>query len=109
MTGPAAGTGPQSELGSAHGPRTPREPAGACATPCFPHTTFAARSEEFTAVGSVSFRIPAAGSLAVVGQSGAGETTCARVIAGLESATEGRVEFAEGTAPIRPSPPQRSR
>ncbi|MER5756746.1 ATP-binding cassette domain-containing protein [Streptomyces sp. NPDC002088] len=56
--------------------------------------TFAARGEEFTAVDDVSFRIPTAGSLAVVGQSGSGKTTCARIIAGLESATEGTVEFA---------------
>ncbi|GGN64177.1 hypothetical protein GCM10011579_033350 [Streptomyces albiflavescens] len=50
-------------------------------------------AEEFTAVDDVSFSIPAAGSLAVVSQSGSGKTTCARIVAGLESATAGTVKL----------------
>ncbi|WP_433446509.1 ATP-binding cassette domain-containing protein [Streptomyces sp. CA-142005] len=56
--------------------------------------TFAVQGEEFTAVDDVSFSIPPAGSLAVVGQSGSGKTTGARIVAGLEPATGGTVEFA---------------
>jgi ABC-type glutathione transport system ATPase component len=44
------------------------------------------------AVDDVSFRIQEGGSLALVGQSGSGKTTCARIIAGLESATAGTIE-----------------
>ena len=43
------------------------------------------------AVDDVSFTLPAGGCLAVVGESGSGKTTCARLIAGLESATAGTV------------------
>jgi ABC-type glutathione transport system ATPase component len=45
-----------------------------------------------TAVDGVSFTIDDGGSLGLVGQSGSGKTTCARIIAGLETATAGTVE-----------------
>ena len=41
-----------------------------------------------TAVADVSFRIPVGKSLAIVGESGSGKTTIARMIVGLERATE---------------------
>ena len=49
------------------------------------------RSGGLTAVDGVSFTLPAGGCLAVVGESGSGKTTCARIIAGLEPATDGTV------------------
>jgi ABC-type glutathione transport system ATPase component len=48
---------------------------------------------DHVAVDEVSFAIEEGGSLALVGQSGSGKTTCARIIAGLESATAGSVEI----------------
>ncbi|WP_327699185.1 ABC transporter ATP-binding protein [Streptomyces sp. NBC_00459] len=49
--------------------------------------------ELLTAVDDVSFAVSPGGSLAVVGQSGSGKTTCARIIAGLEQATDGTIEI----------------
>jgi ABC-type glutathione transport system ATPase component len=43
------------------------------------------------ALDDVSLSVPAGGSVAVVGESGSGKTTLARVAAGLERATTGRV------------------
>jgi oligopeptide transport system ATP-binding protein len=51
----------------------------------------AAGTADLVAVDDVSFTLPAGGCLAVVGESGSGKTTCARIIAGLESATDGTV------------------
>jgi ABC-type glutathione transport system ATPase component len=43
------------------------------------------------AVDGVGFTIPEGGSLAIVGESGSGKTTVARMIVGLERATEGTI------------------
>ena len=48
---------------------------------------------DFVAVDSVSFTIHTGGSVAIVGESGSGKTTVARIIAGLEAATAGKVSL----------------
>jgi oligopeptide transport system ATP-binding protein len=53
-----------------------------------------------TAVDDVSFSVEPGGSLAIVGESGSGKTTCARIIAGLETATSGSVRI--GGQDVRP-------
>jgi len=60
------------------------------------------RSTSLHAVKAVSFTIPASGSLAIVGETGSGKTTVARIIVGLESATAGVVSV-DGTA-LSPTP-----
>ena len=60
------------------------------------------KSTRLHAVKDVSFSIPASGSLAIVGETGSGKTTVARIIVGLESATRGTVR-ADGVA-LEPSP-----
>jgi peptide/nickel transport system ATP-binding protein len=47
--------------------------------------------EQLTAVDRVSFSIDQGGAMAVVGESGSGKTTVARIVAGLDSASSGRV------------------
>lgn len=47
--------------------------------------------DRVVAVDDVSFSVPAAGSVALVGQSGSGKTTCSRIAAGLETATSGEI------------------
>ncbi|MFC6714147.1 ABC transporter ATP-binding protein [Branchiibius cervicis] len=49
------------------------------------------RHETFRAVDDVSFELPTGGSLAIVGESGSGKTTSARIIVGLERATQGSI------------------
>ncbi|SED27043.1 Oligopeptide/dipeptide transporter, C-terminal region [Amycolatopsis tolypomycina] len=46
------------------------------------------------ALRDVSFSVERGSCLAVVGESGSGKTTAARIVAGLETATEGSVELA---------------
>jgi len=46
---------------------------------------------ELVAVEDVSFRLPPGRSLAIVGQSGSGKTTIARMIVGLERPTSGTI------------------
>jgi ABC-type glutathione transport system ATPase component len=60
------------------------------------------RSTRLHAVTDVSFTLAAAGSLAIVGETGSGKTTVARIIVALESATRGDV-VADGVV-LSPSP-----
>lgn len=60
------------------------------------------RSTRLQAVKDVSFTIPASGSMAVVGETGSGKTTVARIIVGLETPTSG-VVCIDGAA-LSPSP-----
>jgi peptide/nickel transport system ATP-binding protein len=49
------------------------------------------RRHETRAVESVSFTVPNQGSLAIIGESGSGKTTTARMILGLERPTSGEI------------------
>lgn len=49
---------------------------------------------ELVAVDDVSFALARGGSLAIVGESGSGKTTIARMLAGLERPTSGRIAVA---------------
>jgi peptide/nickel transport system ATP-binding protein len=62
------------------------------------------------AVDDLSFSILPAGSLAIVGESGAGKTTVARMLLGLETPTSGRIRVGgQEPAPRRPSTAERRR
>jgi len=71
--------------------------------------TFQHRGVRRPALKNVSFDLPAKRTLAIVGESGAGKTTLARIVAGLEQPTKGSVSI-EGERPRltagRPSPVQ---
>jgi peptide/nickel transport system ATP-binding protein len=49
------------------------------------------RSSRLTAVSNVSFVVRDSGSTAIVGETGSGKTTTARIVVGLETATRGTV------------------
>ena len=51
------------------------------------------KSTDFKAVDDVSFSIPRGTTTAVVGESGSGKSTVARMVLGLEKATEGDILF----------------
>lgn len=63
---------------------------------------------DLVAVDDVSFTLPPAGSLAIVGESGSGKTTIARMIVGLERASEGQIS-ACGNDRSRPARSARDR
>ncbi|MGD0054100.1 MAG: ATP-binding cassette domain-containing protein [Acidimicrobiales bacterium] len=67
------------------------------------------RSSRLTAVQDVSFTIPPSGSLAIVGETGSGKTTVARIVVGLESATKGVVEVDGVMLSSTPGPDERRR
>jgi peptide/nickel transport system ATP-binding protein len=67
------------------------------------------RSSRLLAVNDVSFTIPASGSLAIVGETGSGKTTVARIIVGLESPTSGVVEADGVVLSPAPGPDERRR
>ena len=67
------------------------------------------RSSTLTAVKDVSFVVPTSGSLAIVGETGSGKTTVARIIVGLEVATKGVVEVDGNVLSPRPGPDDRRR
>ncbi|WP_120003509.1 ABC transporter ATP-binding protein [Nesterenkonia muleiensis] len=54
---------------------------------------FSVPGGSFTAVDDVSFEIEEGESVAIVGQSGSGKTTVARMIVGLETPTSGQILF----------------
>ena len=49
----------------------------------------------FTALNAVSLHVPAGSFTVLLGPSGCGKTTCLRIIAGLETASDGLVEIGE--------------
>jgi ABC-type glutathione transport system ATPase component len=55
-----------------------------------------------TAVDDVSFTVPTGGSLGILGESGSGKTTTARMIVGLEAPTSGTVELFGEPRPAHP-------
>jgi ABC-type glutathione transport system ATPase component len=65
------------------------------------------RSSRLHAVKDVSFTLASSGSLAIVGETGSGKTTVARIIVALESATRGDV-VADGVV-LRPLPGPKER
>lgn len=56
---------------------------------------------EIVAVDDVTFRVPSGGSLAIVGESGAGKSTIARLLLGIERATSGTICVAGRTSSSR--------
>jgi ABC-type glutathione transport system ATPase component len=55
--------------------------------------SFGAGDHMVTALRDISFQLRPGRAIALVGESGCGKTTCARLIAGLYRPTEGRVRF----------------
>lgn len=67
------------------------------------------RSTHLAAVKDVSFEVPASGAAAIVGETGSGKTTVARMIVGLETPTHGEV-LVDGTPlVVAPGPSERRR
>ncbi|WP_308797967.1 ATP-binding cassette domain-containing protein [Streptomyces sp. UH6] len=61
-------------------------------------TFYSRTGGERAALTDVSFSIPRGSCLAVVGESGSGKTTAARIVAGLEHATAGKVRLTDHPA-----------
>lgn len=72
-------------------------------------TNLLGRSSTFAAVKDVSFTVPPSGSLAIVGETGSGKTTVARIIVGLERASRGEVRVDGTVLSPRPNPGERRR
>ena len=62
-------------------------------TKVFRATRSGFRGDAIVAVDDVSFQVPPAGSLGIVGGSGSGKTTTARMIVGLEKPTSGSIQI----------------
>ena len=67
------------------------------------------RSSRLQAVKDISFLLPASGSLAIVGETGSGKTTVARIVVGLEKASSGTVEADGIILSPQPGPDERRR
>jgi ABC-type glutathione transport system ATPase component len=67
------------------------------------------RSTHLVAVSDVSFVVPDSGSTAIVGETGSGKTTTARIVVGLETATRGAVAVDGVELAPRPQPAERRR
>jgi ABC-type glutathione transport system ATPase component len=67
------------------------------------------RSSRLAAVSDVSFIVPDSGSTAIVGETGSGKTTTARIVMGLEMATRGTVAVDGADLAPRPRPAERRR
>ena len=67
------------------------------------------RSSRLQAVKDISFLLPASGSLAIVGETGSGKTTVARIVVGLEKASSGTVEADGLILSPQPGPDERRR
>src|ERR1700690_647611 len=67
------------------------------------------RSSRLAAVSDVSFVVPDAGSMAIVGETGSGKTTTARIVMGLETPTRGTVSVDGIELSPRPRPAERRR
>lgn len=67
------------------------------------------RSSRLIAVDDVSFVVPDSGSMAIVGETGSGKTTTARMVMGLETATSGTVAVDGTMLAPRPRPAERRR
>jgi ABC-type glutathione transport system ATPase component len=70
--------------------------------------TFGRGRAEATAVADVSFALAPGGALGIVGESGSGRTTTARMISGLERPSGGRILF-RGEDRTHPARSARSR
>ncbi|MGD0693187.1 MAG: ATP-binding cassette domain-containing protein [Acidimicrobiales bacterium] len=67
------------------------------------------RSSRLVAVSNVSFVVPESGSTAIVGETGSGKTTTARIVVGLETATRGTVAVDGTDLAPRPQSAERRR
>lgn len=67
------------------------------------------RSSHLVAVSNVSFVVPESGSTAIVGETGSGKTTTARIVVGLETATRGTVAVDGSDLAPRPQSAERRR
>ncbi len=67
------------------------------------------RSATLAAVRDVSLSVPPSGSVAIVGETGSGKTTVARIIIGLEVATSGQVLVDGAPLSSRPNRAERRR
>jgi sn-glycerol 3-phosphate transport system ATP-binding protein len=76
-------------LGAQHGPDTPAPGAGASVR----LSGVGRRWGTTQVLHDLSLDIPAGTFTVLLGPSGCGKTTCLRIIAGLETATEGRIEI----------------
>src|SRR5690348_10137960 len=73
------------------------------------HSLWRSGQERIEAVHDLSFNIEQGGALALVGASGSGKSTTARIIMGLEEPNAGSIRFEGTTLSPRPSADERRR
>ena len=61
------------------------------------------RATPFAAVSDVNLEVPSRGSVAIVGETGSGKTTVARMVVGLETPTSGEILVDGRTLPVKPN------